>query len=75
MQNKARNQISDYLLGLPPDLGSVGFITDGTKGCFVMRKGEKNYPEHFDKLSSSQLDRFIQYAIRLNLNQCLILLT
>lgn len=75
MQNKARNQISDYLLGLPPDLGSVGFITDGTKGCFVMRKGEKIYPEHFDKLSSSQLDRFIQYAIRLNLNQCLILLT
>ncbi len=55
------------MLGLPPDSGAVGFITDGTKGCFVMRKDEKIYPEHFDKLSSSQLDRFIQYAIRLNL--------
>lgn len=40
---------------------------NGTKGCFVMRKEEKIYPEHFSDLSSSQLDRFIQYAIRLNL--------
>lgn len=67
MQNKAIKQVSDYLLGLSPDLGSVGFVTDGTKGCFVMRKEEKIYPEHFSDLSSSQLDRFIQYAIRLNL--------
>ncbi len=67
LQSKAVNQISDYLLGLPPDLGSVGYVTDGTKGCFVTRKEDKVYPEHFDKLSSEQLDRFIQCAIRLNL--------
>lgn len=67
LQTKAVNQISDYLLGLPPELGSVGYVTDGTKGCFVTRKEDKVYPEHFDTLSSDQLDRFIQYAIRLNL--------
>lgn len=43
MQNKAIKQVSDYLLGLSPDLGSVGFATDGTKGCFAMRKEEKLY--------------------------------
>lgn len=66
-QAKAVNQISDYMLGLPSDLGSVGFVTDGTKCCFVTRIEDHTDSTAFDTLSATQLDRFVQCAIGLNL--------
>lgn len=66
-QAKAVNQISDYMLGLPSELGSVGFVTDGTKCCFVTRIENHTDSTAFDTLSAAQLDRFVQCAIGLNL--------
>lgn len=65
--NKAINQISEYLSGLNYDGESIGFITDGTKNCFVTKSGEKILPEKFSNLSFEQLDRLIQSIIGLRL--------
>ena len=66
-KTKAVRQITDYLLGLDFEGESVGFVTDGTKGCFVI-KNEKNISvESYFSLSFDQLDRLVQYIIRLKL--------
>lgn len=65
--NKAINQISEYLSGLNYDGESIGFITDGTKNCFVTKSVEKILPEKFSNLSFEQLDRLIQSIIGLRL--------
>lgn len=66
-QNKAVSQISDYLAGFDFDGESVGFITDGTKACFVIKNEQGIFAENFYELSVEQLDRLIQSIIRLNL--------
>ena len=66
-QNKAINQISDYLAGFDFDEETVGFVTDGTKGCFIVKNDQGTFVENFYKLSVEQLDRLIQSIIRLNL--------
>lgn len=66
-QQKAVSQISDYLLGLPLETELVGFVTDGTKGCFVIRTESGLHPEKFQSLSYIQLDRLIQTIIHLKL--------
>ena len=66
-KNKAINQISDYLIGLDFDGESVGFITDGTKGCFVVKNIKEVIIESFFELSFEQLDRLIQLIIGLKL--------
>ncbi len=66
-KNKAVQQISDYLLGLDFEGESVGFITDGTKGCFIVKSEHNITVESYFELSFDQLDRLIQTIIRLNL--------
>ena len=66
-KDKAINQISDYLLGLDFEGESVGFVTDGTKGCFVVKNEKGLIREGLYALSFEQLDRLVQSIIRLSL--------
>lgn len=66
-RNKAVNQISDYLVGLDFEGESAGYVTDGTKGCFVVKNEKEISVEGFFELSFEQLDRLIQLIIRLKL--------
>ncbi len=66
-QDKAVSQISDYLLGVPLDKELVGFVTDGTKGCFVLRNDAGIITEPFNRLSFDILDRLVQAIIKLRL--------
>lgn len=66
-KNNAVRQISDYLLGLDFEGESVGFVTDGTKGCFVIKNEQNISVESYFSLSFDQLDRLVQYIIRLKL--------
>ena len=67
LQDKAVNQVSDYLEGLELESELVGFVTDGTKGCFVIRSDEGYTRESFTKLNAEQLDRLIQLIVQLKL--------
>ena len=66
-QVKAIRQISEYMLAVPEASAAIGFLTDGTKGCFIERQGEQTIPEPFKELCGVQLERFIQYVIHLSL--------
>ena len=66
-KNKAINQISDYLLGLDFEGESVGFVTDGTKGCFVVKNEKGLIREGLYELSFEQMDSLVQSIIRLSL--------
>lgn len=57
----------DYLQGIELESELIGFVTDGTKGCFVVRTHSGITVESFCALSSIQLDRLIQTIIRLKL--------
>lgn len=65
--DRAVNQISNYLVGLDFEGESVGFVTDGTKGCFVVKNEKGITIESFYELSFEQLDRLVQSIIRLKL--------
>ena len=67
LQEKAVSQIIDYLSGMELTTELVGFVTDGTKGCFIVRTEKGIEKETFHKLSIIQLDRLIQTIIRLKL--------
>lgn len=66
-KNKAINQICEYLIGKNFIGESVGFVTDGTKGCFIIKNEQEILKENFFDLSFEQLNRLIQYIIRLKL--------
>lgn len=66
-QEKAIKQVSEYLEGLELESELVGFVTDGTKGCFVTRTNSGISREMFSKLNGTQLDRLIQLIIQLKL--------
>lgn len=66
-KDRAIEQISNYLLGLDFEGESVGFVTDGTKGCFVVKNEKGLTREGLFALSFEQLDRLIQSIIRLSL--------
>lgn len=66
-KTRAIRQISDYLLGLDFEGESVGFVTDGTKGCFIVKNEQNITVESYFSLSFDQLDRLVQYIIRLKL--------
>ena len=66
-QRKAVDQISDYLAGFDFEGESVGFITDGIKGSFVLKNEQGISIQSFLELSFEQLDRLVQSIIRLNL--------
>ena len=66
-KNKAIKQVSDYLLGLEYDGETLGFVTDGTKGCFVIKNGEEISVESYLPLSFDHLDRLVKSIIRLKL--------
>lgn len=65
-QNKAVSQISDYMLGLTLESELVGFVTDGTKGCFVTRDSSGIILEAFSELNASVMDRLIQSIVKLS---------
>lgn len=64
-QNKAISQISDYLSGMELETELVGFITDGTKGCFISRNDKGISTGKFIDLSYLQLDRLVQLIVHL----------
>lgn len=66
-QGKAINQISDYLLGIEFETELEGFITDGTKGCFVSRNESGISVGKFVDLSYLQLDKLVQLIVHLQL--------
>lgn len=66
-QSKAVSQVMEYLEGLEIERDAVGFVTDGTKGCFVIKHDNHITQETFSSLSYDQLDRLIQSILRLNL--------
>lgn len=66
-QDNAVNQVIEYLDGLELESELVGFVTDGTKGCFVIRSESGYTNESFSKLNAEQLDRLIQLIIQLKL--------
>ncbi|MEE1126403.1 MAG: N-6 DNA methylase [Acutalibacteraceae bacterium] len=66
-KNKAINQISEYLIGLDFEGESVGFVTDGTKCCFIVKNENGLMREGVYELSFEQLDRLVQSIIRLSL--------
>ena len=66
-QQKAVEQISEYIFGMDIETELVGFVTDGTKGCFVVRNENGITKENFQPLSFIQLDRLIQTILRLRL--------
>ena len=66
-KNNAIKQVSDYLLGLDYDGETIGFVTDGIKGCFVIKNGEGITAESYLPLSPDHLDRLIQSIIGLKL--------
>jgi len=67
LQTKAINQVINYLEGLELESELVGFVTDGKKGCFVIRSESGCSHESFSKLNAEQLDRLIQLIIQLKL--------
>jgi hypothetical protein len=67
LQDNAVNQVIEYLDGLEIESELVGFVTDGTKGCFVIRSEAGYKKELFSILNSEQLDRLIQLIIQLKL--------
>lgn len=67
MMDKALNQICNYLDGIYNDSELVGYVTDGTKGCFVVKNEEGVKQESFYDLSVEQLDRLVQSIIRLKM--------
>lgn len=66
-QEKAVQQITDYMLGMELETEIVGFVTDGLKGCFVVRSKDGVQQENFVQLSYNMLDRLIQSIVRLKL--------
>lgn len=67
MKDKALNQICDYLEGIYDDTELIGFVTDGTKGCFVLRDEDGIKKESYYDLSAEQLDRLVQSIINLKM--------
>lgn len=67
LKQKSINQISEYLTGMSSINQSIGFVTDGTKGCFVTLDTHGILVEDFCELSFQQLDRLIQSIIQLKL--------
>ena len=66
-QSKAISQIIDYLEGIETEGDAIGYVTDGTKGCFIFKHEDNISKENFSDLSYEQLDILIQSIIRLNL--------
>lgn len=66
-REKAVNQIATYLCGIDSASGLIGYVTDGTKGCFVEKSEHGIKAEPFCELSSNQLDRLIQSITGLNM--------
>lgn len=66
-KHKAVAQISDYLQGIELDRELIGFITDGTKCCFVAQNKTGLSIEGFSRLSFENLDRLIQAITNLHL--------
>ena len=56
---------------MPLENELIGFVTDGTKGCFVSRNDTGVTTEPFSKLSFDNFDRLVQAIIKL----CLIALS
>lgn len=67
LKDKAVGQICEYLNGIYDDTELIGYVTDGTKGCFVTCNEDGIKKESFYELSYDQLDRLIQSIIRLNM--------
>lgn len=63
-QDKAIKQVSEYLDGLASQSELVGFVTDGTKGCYVIRSESGFTREAFTAISADQLDRLVQLIIQ-----------
>lgn len=66
-QTKAVDQIIEYMDGLGAEFASIGFVTDGTKGCFVTRSESGYSREPFTELNVEQFDRLIRCIIQLKL--------
>ncbi len=66
-QDKAIQQISDYMNGIDTDTKLIGYITDGTKGCFVYKEDGNISNTGFTKLNQLHLDIIIQSIIKLRL--------
>ncbi len=66
-KESAIKQTSDYLDGfnLTDISKSIGFITDGLTGCFLIYDNGKIRKEAFEELNIRQLDRLIKYIIGL----------
>lgn len=67
LQDNAVKQVIEYLNGLEIETELVGFVTDGTKGCFVVNSESGYVNESFTRLNEAQLDRLIQLIIHLKL--------
>lgn len=67
LKDKAVSQLIDYLNGLELSIELVGYVTDGVKGCFVVRDEKGIQIGNFTAISYSHLDRLIQTIIGLNL--------
>lgn len=63
-QQKAIQQVSEYISGLDVDTDCIGFVTDGTKGCFVVEDDGKISNEEFSALSGEMLDRLVQIILK-----------
>ena len=66
-QDKAIQQICDYMNGIDTDTKLIGYITDGTKGCFVYKEDGNITNNGFTKLTQLHLDIIIQSIIKLRL--------
>lgn len=64
LQNSAISQVIEYLEGLEHESELVGFVTDGAKGCFVIRSEDGYTHEPFVALNGNQLDRLVQFIIQ-----------
>ncbi|MCC8013910.1 MAG: N-6 DNA methylase, partial [Eubacterium sp.] len=67
LREKAINQICEYMDAIYETADILGFVTDGTKGCFVVRTESGFQKEKFYKLSYKQLDRLIQSIVNLKM--------
>lgn len=66
-QEKAIEQICDYMNGITIDTKLIGYITDGTKGCFVYNENRSITTSGFSNLNQVHLDIIIQSIIKLRL--------
>lgn len=66
-QCRAVNQIKEYLNGIESASELIGFVTDGTQGCFITKNESGITEELFSPINAKQLDRLIQYIVKLEL--------